>query len=133
MAKLPLILVVEDTAELREDLALELTEAGYSVCEAQDGSDALARLGEGMPRLIICDIQLPKADGLEFVAKVRETLDCGSQLPVIFMSAFSDHGLRERARLLDISHFLVKPIDYDALLGLIARVLAKPGGRPDAE
>lgn len=133
MAKTSLILIVEDTAELREDLALELTEAGYIVCEAQDGSEALARVSEEKPQLILCDIQLPKADGIEFVAKVRETQDCGGQLPVIFMSAFSDHRLQEHALLLGALHFLIKPIDYDELLGLIAGVLANPGSLPVAE
>lgn len=117
------ILCVEDTPELREDLAIELRDAGYEVIEATDGSEALSAFGSVRPDLVLCDIQLPKVDGMALLAAIRATDGPGRDTPVIVMSAYSDADLRDRANWLGIKGFLVKPIDYDRLLALIQNTL----------
>lgn len=119
------ILLVEDTPELREDLALELHDAGYQVIEAGDGRTALAAFASHSPHLVLCDIQLPDVDGISVLAAIRNGQDQTSQVPAIVVSAFSDSDLRDQASRLGIEQFMVKPIDFDDLLGVIATVLGR--------
>lgn len=117
------ILLVEDTPELREDLALELQDAGYQVFEAADGQTALSVCATQMPDLIICDIQLPDMDGLSVVASIRAAPGGTNATPVIVVSAFSDPKLHHRVGTLENTDFVVKPVDYAELLKLIEQSL----------
>lgn len=126
MIKPPRILVVEDTHELREDLSLELQDAGYAVIEASDGAAALAAFGRKRPDLVICDIQLPDMDGLSVLGSIRSQETGGVPTPVIVVSAFSDMQLRRDAEALGIASFILKPVDYASLLILIAECLGEP-------
>lgn len=119
------ILLVEDTPELREDLALELNDAGYAVMQAGDGETALAKIDKHQPDLIICDIQLPDIDGMSVLASIRGRNDEISKTPVIVVSAFSDSELRNQAAVFGIERFIVKPVDFADLLRLIEYTLKK--------
>ena len=117
------ILLVEDTPELREDLALEMRDAGYTVIEACDGGSAISAFVASSPDLLICDIQLPDIDGISVLTEIRSR--AGGDVPAIIVSAFSDAALRAKAGHLQVEHFLVKPIDYDDLLHAIAQLTAR--------
>lgn len=129
MPKLFRILCVEDTPELMEDVSIELRDAGYEVIEATDGSAALGAFNSDKPDLVLCDIQLPKIDGLAFLAALRAMDGPGRDIPAIVMSAYSDADLRDRANRAGIQGFLIKPIDYDQLLALIESTLALEDAR----
>lgn len=125
MAEPRRILLVEDTLELREDLALELRDAGFEVIEAGDGRTALVAFTDHDPHLILCDIQLPDLDGIAVLAAIRNSRGQSSQIPAIVVSAFSDSELCNEAVRVGIERFMIKPIDYDDLLDLIATVLGR--------
>jgi two-component system chemotaxis response regulator CheY len=126
------ILVVEDTAELREDLTIELLDAGYGVVDAGDGACALAAFRRESPDLVICDINLPDMDGLSIVEAIRLDKAGRHSTPVIVVSAFSDENLRRDAEALGVMSFVVKPVDYARLLLLIAQCLENPGQRANS-
>lgn len=117
------ILLVEDTPELREDISLELQDAGYHVFEADNGQAALTAFAKDIPDLVICDILLPDMDGLSVIAAIRATTSSSSNTPVIVVSAFCDPDLHRGARLLGVKNFLVKPVNYADLLQLIEHSL----------
>lgn len=120
------ILCIEDEPDLREDLVLELTEAGYEVQSAGDGATGLVALTEYRPDLVICDIQLPRRSGLELL---REVTKPGGRRPgFLFLSAYSDRESRQQAADLGASHFLVKPVDYARLLELVGQILRDEDG-----
>lgn len=123
MIKPPRILVIEDTPELREDLSLELKDAGYEVIETHDGAAALAAFWHDRPDLVICDIQLPDMDGLSVLEAIRADETRGIPTPVIVVSAFSDISLRRKAEAFALASFVLKPVDYARLLILIAECL----------
>jgi DNA-binding response OmpR family regulator len=123
----PRILVIEDTHELREDLSLELKDAGYEVVEAHDGATALAAFLRHRPELVICDIQLPDMDGLSVIGAIRAEETGGVPTPVIVVSAFSDIYLRSKAEEFAIASFILKPVDYASLLTLMAECVAGAG------
>ena len=65
------ILIIDDDAGLRKSLTLILDDAGYEVSQAEDGEKGLAAAKEWKPDLILCDVRMPKLDGLGFVLALR--------------------------------------------------------------
>ena len=125
------ILCVEDEADLLDDLACELREAGYAVLEAGDGATALALIEAsltGSPSspspidLVLCDVQLPGLNGLDVLRALRQQPH-EALPPFVLATAYGDAAMRAEAEALGVSALLVKPIDYDDLLALIPELL----------
>ena len=120
------ILVVEDDPDVRDALRLVLEQAGYSVVCAAEGREALDRLRDCAPSLILLDLMLPVMDGFEFrVQQLQDPAIAG--IPVIVFSCGAD--IQEKVAPMRVAACLRKPVDVDALLDLI-RVLA--GAHPPA-
>jgi DNA-binding response OmpR family regulator len=83
------ILIVDDDPNMRELLALHLSNAGYKVQMAEDGIAAGYRVLSQKPDLIICDIHMPHLNGFEFVAGLRED-PAVHDIPVIFLTTATD-------------------------------------------
>ena len=122
--QVPTILCVEDEADLLDDLASELREAGYTVIEAADGLSALTAITLGGIDLVLCDVQLPGIDGLGILRRLRENAEAASSVRFALVTAYSDSHLRAEAEALAVDALIVKPIDYDQLLELVPRLLA---------
>ncbi len=117
------ILVVEDDSEMRALLVDELTDAGYRVCPAGDGAEAADRLAEEAFDLIITDMKMPRMDGFDLLAILKER---GLSLPVIAISAFFEEGPGAdvlRARTLTR---LSKPLRMDELKSVVKAALRTP-------
>jgi len=122
----PDILLVEDEQRLRDMLQQQLEYAGYNVQAAPDGRTALRCLERALPKLIVTDIFMPEANGIELItALCRSHLD----VPVIAMSG-ADLGERElfeeMARHLGARALLSKPFALDELLRHVRRVIGEP-------
>jgi len=117
------ILVIDDSATMRRCLASYLDEAGYRVVLAEDGFDALAKIGDCRPALIVCDIVMPRLDGYRTCALVRGHAGFHAT-PVLMLS--SRDGLFDRARgsMAGASDCLVKPLAREALLAAVRQQLA---------
>jgi len=100
------VLVAEDEALIRLDLAEMLREEGYAVVgEAADGEQAVAMADELRPDLVILDVKMPKMDGIDAAAKIT-----GDRIaPVVILTAFSQRDLVMRARDAGTMAYLVKP------------------------
>lgn len=100
------VLVAEDEALIRLDLAEMLREEGYAVVgEAADGEQAVAMAEELRPDLVILDVKMPKMDGIDAAAKIT-----GDRIaPVVILTAFSQRDLVMRARDAGTMAYLVKP------------------------
>lgn len=114
------VLVVEDTAEIREILEELLLAEGYDVETAENGQHALDRLRNGAFDLILLDLMMPVMDGLELLTHLR-----GLRSPpaVVAMSAFE--RFRDDAQRLGADGFLVKPVDVDLLLQAVDRTIRR--------
>ncbi|TXH41563.1 MAG: response regulator, partial [Burkholderiaceae bacterium] len=66
------VMIVDDSASLRQVVSIALKDAGYQVLEATDGEDALAKLTGQKIHLIISDVNMPRMDGLTFLSKVKQ-------------------------------------------------------------
>ncbi|WP_114966141.1 response regulator [Alkalilacustris brevis] len=115
----PLILCCEDEPSLRRDIAEELREAGYRVCEAADGSEAVAAMATLRPDLILCDIMMPGLDGYGVLARFRREFPHLAHVPLVFLSALSMPEAVVRGKRAGADDYLIKPIDYDLLLSTI--------------
>ena len=114
------ILVVEDHADLREMLAVLLESEGFDVRTAGNGAEALKRLEETCPSLILLDLMMPVMSGDEF--RERQLADPRYRdVPVICMTAA--HDGRERARRIRADEYFQKPLDFEQLMTVVrARV-----------
>lgn len=117
------ILCIEDEEGLREDIALELEDAGYAVDLAADGMAGLAALQGSDYALVLCDVQIPGLTGLELLAEAARLAPGRSRPPFLMLTAYSDPPTRARCLELGAAGILVKPVDYDALLAAVADLL----------
>jgi CheY-like chemotaxis protein len=117
----PGILVVARDAAEREALAGALRRRGYPVRTAHDGLEALARLREVRPALVVLDMILPRMSGWEFMAALARE---GCPTPVIILSAA--RGAMPRQVALGSAVVLEKPFVLDALLPLVERYCRRP-------
>ena len=116
----PLILCVEDEDQLRRDIADELAEAGYGVKEAASGAEAIERLGQARPDLVLCDISMPGLSGHDVLAALHDKGPAHADIPFVFLSALADPRQVADGKRRGADDYLVKPIDYDLLLATIA-------------
>ena len=119
------ILVVEDVPNILELLDITLRFKGYKVLTARNGEEALERIAEQLPALIITDILMPKMDGYAFGQKLRTDVKT-LQIPVIFLSAtYVTPEDKAFAMSLGASRFIEKPIDTEEFLLTIAELLVE--------
>jgi two-component system, response regulator PdtaR len=110
------VLIAEDEALIRLDLREMLQEEGFDVVgEAADGEQAVELAVELNPDLVICDIKMPKMDGIAAAAQIAEKRIA----PVVILTAFSQRDLIERARDAGAMAYLVKPFQKRDLLPAI--------------
>jgi two-component system, OmpR family, response regulator VicR len=115
----PTILVVEDEPIIVELLTVVLDDAGYRVLSARDGEEALLRLAQERPGLILCDIMMPRMDGVQFYRAIQAK-PAWRAIPFIFMSAVRSRLPQEGNEAV---MFIPKPFDLDHLLELVAERL----------
>lgn len=112
----PRVLIAEDEALIRLDLREMLQEEGYDVIgEAADGEQAVALATDLNPDLVICDVKMPKMDGIAAAAQIADKRIA----PVVILTAFSQRDLIERARDAGAMAYLVKPFQKRDLLPAI--------------
>ncbi|MFO7953420.1 MAG: Hpt domain-containing protein [Thioalkalivibrio sp.] len=116
------IMVVDDSITIRKVTARLLTRHGYDVVTARDGLDAVGLLDERRPQLILLDVEMPRMDGFEFAAHVRDHPDFG-QVPIIMITSRSGTKHRERADRLGVNGYLGKPYLENDLLNAIREQL----------
>jgi CheY-like chemotaxis protein len=118
-----LILVVDDSADNVAVISLDLQQQGYRVVTASDGEDAVTVATQMLPNLILMDINLPALDGLGATRRIRETEGL-RDVPVVAITAFGTEGFQRAAYDAGVSGYLTKPIDFDRMHLLIARLLS---------
>lgn len=121
-------LIVDDSLTVRRILRRILTEAGFSLCEAQNGDEAYDLTLAKRPDIVISDINMPVVDGWDFLWRVRKHPTLGTQ-PFIFLTARSEASDRQRGLDLGADEYVTKPFSADELLGAVQRVLDRPPRR----
>ncbi|PTX90709.1 hybrid sensor histidine kinase/response regulator [Opitutus sp. ER46] len=120
------ILVVDDSLSIRRIAARHLTDAGYTVETAVDGSEALEKLREGGYALVVSDLEMPRVNGFELIAEMRRRPDLG-EIPVLILTSRDAAKHRDRARELGAADYLIKPVSREQLTGAVAANLRRAG------
>jgi two-component system cell cycle response regulator DivK len=112
------ILVVEDQEDLRAILRDFLSTSGYTVIEAVDGAEGVAKAKSDRPDLILMDIQMPIIDGYEATRRIKVD-PALKQIPIVAVSSFAMKGDEEKARAAGCDHYVTKPYSPMQLLRLV--------------
>lgn len=121
----PLIMVVDDSITVRRVTQRLLVREGYRVVLASDGLQALERLQDERPQVVLSDIEMPRMDGFDLVRNIRSD-ESLRDLPVIMITSRIAEKHREHARELGVDHYLGKPYSEEELLRLL-RQYTRPG------
>jgi len=114
----PLVLVVDDSITVRRVTQRLLKREGYRVALANDGLQALERLQEEKPSVVLSDIEMPRMDGFDLVRNIRADHKL-RDLPIIMITSRIAEKHREHAKELGVDHYLGKPYAEDQLLELV--------------
>ena len=112
------VLVIDDSNTIRRSAEIFLKQGGHEVLLAEDGFDALAKVNDAAPDLIFCDILMPRLDGYQTCALIKNN-QVFKSTPVIMLS--SKDGLFDKAkgRIVGVDQFLTKPFSKEELLNAI--------------
>ncbi|MBV8464634.1 MAG: response regulator [Burkholderiales bacterium] len=119
MAKL--ILVVDDSASLRQVVALTLKGAGYDVIEASDGADALAKLTGQRVSLVISDVNMPNMDGFTFVNELKKN-PTYKNAPVIMLTTEVADDKKKAGQAAGAKAWMVKPFQPKQMLAAVEKL-----------
>ncbi len=112
------VLVIDDSKTIRRSAENLLTKEGCEVITAIDGFDALAKIADSRPEIIFCDIMMPRLDGYQTCALIKNNSEFKAT-PVVMLS--SKDGLFDRAkgRIVGSDRYITKPFSKEELLGTI--------------
>ncbi len=118
-ATLPTVMVVDDSLTVRKITSRLLMREGYQVVLAKDGVDALEKLLDVQPDVVLSDVEMPRMDGFDLLRNIRGD-EQYKHLPVIMITSRTADKHRNYALEIGASHYLGKPYDEAELLGLVA-------------
>jgi CheY-like chemotaxis protein len=122
------LLIVDDNPTNLKLLRIILEQEGYDVTTANDAEEALRRLADAKPRMILMDIQLPGIDGLELTRRLKADPEYAGTV-IIALTAYAMKGDEEKARAAGCDGYITKPIDAEQLPRTLEAYLAQ---RPSA-
>jgi CheY-like chemotaxis protein len=115
------ILVVDDSSTSTFLMESFLEENGYNVMVAEDGLKATKLLETQIPDVIFLDLMMPKKSGFEVLAEIRNN-EKTKDVPVIIISAKTEHDDIQKAKKLGADEYIYKPVDIDLALNILHRI-----------
>lgn len=116
------IMAVDDSASLRQMVAVVLRGGGYTVIEAEDGVDALAKLDGQEVDLFLTDFNMPRMDGIEFTRQVR-AMPQYKFAPIVLLTTESQADRKQQGKAAGATAWIVKPFDPEKLLAVVKKVM----------
>nr|MBI3614078.1 response regulator [Nitrospirota bacterium] len=117
------ILIVDDSATMRQMVSFTLASAGFEVVEAGDGKEAVGKLNAGAkPNLVITDLNMPNMDGISLIKAVR-AMPSFKFTPVLMLTTESDEGKKKEGQAAGATGWIVKPFNPEQMLKVVAKVM----------
>lgn len=116
------ILIVDDSASIRQMLGFTLRSAGYEVDEAVDGKDGLGKAQRKAYNLVFTDQNMPNMDGLSLIRSLRG-MGAYRSVPILMLTTESSDAMKQQGRSAGATGWLVKPFDPPKLLEVTRKVL----------
>lgn len=115
------IMIVDDSATVRQVLRITLEGADYEVVEAVDGQDALAQLTKSRFDMVITDLQMPKLDGLSLIREVRKST-INNHTPIVVLTTESKEEIKAEGKAAGVSGWIVKPFKPEQILKVVRTI-----------
>ena len=116
------IMIVDDSASLRQVVSISLKGAGYETIEACDGKDALSKLDGVKIHLIISDVNMPNMDGITFLKELKQ-LSSYKFTPVIMLTTESQESKKAEGQAAGAKAWVVKPFQPQTMLDAVAKLI----------
>jgi len=116
-----IVLVVDDSETIRQQVAGALERAGFSVIEAADGVDGLERANQNELCMVILDVNMPRLSGLEMLERLRENPK-HKTLPVLMLTTEVQQSMIERAKKAGARGWMIKPVKMDQLVSAVTKL-----------
>lgn len=120
------VLIVDDVPLMRALLKRFLSNAGYLTLEAENGAAAMAILDGRHIDLVVCDLQMPNLNGIDFTLLVR-IHEKYADLPILMLSANTDPGMQDIGRNAGVSEWMGKPFTEPQVVAAVRRLTAQSG------
>ncbi len=118
------IMIVDDSVSIRQVVSRLMENQGWKVLTAKDGIDALDRLSESRPDLIVLDIEMPRMNGYEFLGALKAQVGF-DDIPVVMLTSRTATKHRDKAKALGAKGFIVKPYNDDEFVRLILKLTGR--------
>ena len=115
------VLVVDDSETIRQQVASALERAGFSVVEAADGVDGLERASQNELCMVILDVNMPRLNGLDMLERLRENPK-HQALPVLMLTTEVQQSMIERAKKAGARGWMIKPVKMDQLVSAVTKL-----------
>ena len=116
-------LIVDDSPTMRQMVAFTLTNAGFTVVEAQDGKDAVNKVaGGGKMDIVVTDLNMPEMDGIALIKELRK-LSAFRSTPILMLTTESAAEKKQAGKEAGATGWIVKPFNPEVLLKTIAKML----------
>jgi two-component system chemotaxis response regulator CheY len=114
------VLIVDDSASMRQLVSFALKDAGYDVITAVDGKDALEKLGGTKVDMIVTDLNMPNMDGITLIKNIRSST-ANKFTPVVMLTTESQDSKKQEGRTAGASGWMVKPFKPEELIQVIKK------------
>ncbi|MBI5439105.1 MAG: response regulator [Nitrosomonadales bacterium] len=116
------VMIVDDSASLRQVVGIALRSAGYDVIEGCDGKDALSKLTGQKVHLVISDVNMPNMDGITFVKNLKQ-IPAYKFTPVIMLTTESQEGKKQEGQSAGAKAWVVKPFQPAQMLAAVSKLV----------
>ena len=116
------IMVVDDSAVIRQTVGIALKQAGYEVIEANDGSDGLSKISGQKVNLIISDVNMPNMDGISMVEELKKD-PANKFTPVIMLTTESQDAMKAKGKAAGVRAWVVKPFQPPQMVNAVAKLI----------
>jgi len=116
------IMVVDDSASLRQVVSIALKGAGYDIIEASDGKDGLSKLTGQKVHLIVSDVNMPNMDGISMVKEIKQN-PAYKFTPVIMLTTESQESKKMEGKAAGVKAWMVKPFKPDQMLAAVSKLV----------
>ncbi|MGD7034014.1 response regulator [Methylotuvimicrobium buryatense] len=116
------VMIVDDSASIRQVVSIALKGAGYQVIEACDGQDGLAKVSGQRVHLIISDVNMPKMDGISFVKELKKIPET-KFIPVIMLTTESMQAKKQEGQAAGARAWVVKPFQPEQMIAAVSKLI----------
>jgi two-component system, chemotaxis family, chemotaxis protein CheY len=116
------IMIVDDSASLRQVVSIALRGAGYDVIEGSDGADALKKLTGQKVHLIISDVNMPNMDGISLVKAIKQ-LPAYKFTPIVMLTTESQDAKKREGQAAGAKAWMLKPFNPPQLLSVVQKLV----------